>query len=1006
MKKILSVLLLIAIMLFSLASCDFLDKYLGNNSEESFTVSFETNGGSAAEAIQVENGKAISTLPTTTKDGYTFLGWYKDAELTTPWGETDTVSGDMTLYAKWSQDDVPPSPPDELMNYIVKFKLSNGSEDIAITVQENKTASRPTDPERDGYTFTGWYSDEALTTAWSFDTLITSDITIYAGWEEIQITPPITYVTLTFETNGGSAIESVTVEEGGKALRPADPTKDGHTFGGWYSDEAFTDEWSFDTPITSDITIYAKWNMVVVTPPTTQLTVTFQTGGGSTVESVTVTWGGRIVKPDSPIREGYIFAGWYADRDFTTSWDFNAIILKDTTLYAKWDKEPEPENPSVDDVVLGAVKFTVVGSSFETAYCEWEKLDGVDGYAVYCDGTKIDKELTRSYGTYYRCDVLGLAAGEHTVKVVPVKDGVELIDNASEFSATVIAHVREGFAFVGGDANGAYNSDGTLKSNARVLYINDSNKDTVTMTIQTGKSAYTECVGVQNILLALKKGYETKPICFRFIGNITDPAVLEKGDYLIDCGTTKFVGGITFEGVGNDATFNGFGLRIKNSSNIEIRNIGFMNCDSEEGDSIGLQQDNHHVWVHNCDIFYGLAGADADQDKGDGALDVKKSTYITISFNHFFDTGKSNLLGNSGESEDNYLTYHHNWYDHSDSRHPRVRTSTVHVYNNFYDGISKYGIGATMGASIFSEANCFLNTKYPMLISMQGQDIKDGEGTFSSEDGGIIKSFGDVIVGSGYGIVSYQENGTHFDCYLASSRDEKVPSNVTALKGGSDYNNFDTDTSIMYDYNPESAEDAMRTVKMYAGRVQGGDFKWTFTDADNDSYAVNAGLKSELLKYTSGLVLDDNGEDPSNPDVGGGEDVGTEDPTPTPPSIEGTIIHNFNEAGKTSDFFNINGNLNSKKGTITYNGLSLTQCLKMESSTSITFSTSGVSTITLILGGSDSKIDWRICIDGVEYTPIKPDGVNDYRVCTVELAAGAHEITKKDITNIYYIIIE
>ena len=94
-------------------------------------------------------------------------------------------------------------------------------------------------------------------------------------------------------------------------------------------------------------------------------------------------------------------------------------------------------------------------------------------------------------------------------------------------------------------------------------------------------------------------------------------------------------------------------------SNLEIRNIGVMLVDSSEGDNITLQQGNDHVWVHNCDLFYGMAGSDADQAKGDGALDCKKSTYITFSYNHFWDSGKCNLLGLSEDTTDGlYITYH------------------------------------------------------------------------------------------------------------------------------------------------------------------------------------------------------------------------------------------------------------------------------------------------------------------------------------------------------------
>lgn len=670
-----------------------------------------------------------------------------------------------------------------------------------------------------------------------------------------------------------------------------------------------------------------------------------------------------------------------------------------TTTTTTTTTAPAPD----DDPVTGTIDVFLAGYSFETIYFEWKPLAGADSYNVYCDGKKVDSELIRNYGSYYRCDILGLKSGAYTIDVYAVDNGQEVADSRTSFTRTTIAHVREGFAFVNGTSSGAYNDDGTLKSGARVLYVTNTNKDTITMNVQISKNGPEPITGLQNILTALKKGYETKPVCIRFIGNITDPAVLDKGDLLIDCGEGKFTGGITIEGVGNDATFNGFGLRIKGATNIEIRNLAFMNCDSNEGDNVSLQQDNDHIWVHNCDFFYGHAGSDSDQAKGDGALDTKKSAYVTHSFNHFYDTGKSNLQGMTSEKTENYITYHHNWYDHSDSRHPRVRTCTVHVYNNFYDGIAKYAVGSTMGSSIFVENNYFLNTKYTMLISMQGSDIgSDGTGTFSGEDGGIIKAYGNVILGTGNAPVTYQQNSSEFDCYLASSRDEKVPSSVTALKGGSTYNNFDTNASLMYSYNVETAEQAMETVKVYAGRVQGGDFKWTFTDADNDSYDVNAALKNFLINYKGTLVSTNVGngtvEGGGNANDNGGNNGGTDTPvvTPTP---EGAIVHNFHESGKTSSFFTINGNLSSSKGTVTYNGLSLTQCLKIESSTSITFTLTEARTLTLVFNPSSDAGD-AIKINGTSYD------LDSNAILTVELQAGSYSITKDDSIFLYYIILE
>ena len=307
---------------------------------------------------------------------------------------------------------------------------------------------------------------------------------------------------------------------------------------------------------------------------------------------------------------------------------------------------------------------------FESAYAEWYAVEGATGYKAYVKEAsasdsaykQLDNELIREYPDYWRVDALGLKAGSYTLKVEAVLESGSVYAQTSAIN--VYAHDRSGYGFVNGTSSGAYNDDGTLKSNAVVLYITEENKDEVSLEV-TGATS-NPCVGIQAIINGFKKGKDSRPLCVRFIGNITDMAVMDKGDIVID-GCTN---GITFEGVGEDSTINGFGIRIKNSSNVELRNLAFMNCDSSEGDNVGLQQKNDHVWVHNCDFFYGHAGSDADQVKGDGALDTKTSTYITHSYNHFYDTGKSNLQGMKSESTENYITYHHNWYDHSDSRHP------------------------------------------------------------------------------------------------------------------------------------------------------------------------------------------------------------------------------------------------------------------------------------------------------------------------------------------------
>lgn len=650
----------------------------------------------------------------------------------------------------------------------------------------------------------------------------------------------------------------------------------------------------------------------------------------------------------------------------------------------------------------GAVQLTEAGGWRETAYVQWLPVEGADAYHVYVSGEgmvnkRIDTQLIRSYGTYFRADVPGLAAGGYVLKVVPVTGGQEG-EAASTQNITVAAHDRTGFAFADGRVPGAYKADGTPKPNAVVLYITENTKNTVSIEV-TGANA-NPCVGIQTILDGFKKGRDNRPLIVRFVGRITDPAYLLNGDIVVE-NNNNAASYITLEGIGNDAVADGWGIRVKNASNVEIRNLGTMNCDSDEGDNISLQQSNEYIWVHHCDFFYGKPGGDADQAKGDGALDSKTSGFVTFAYNHFWDTGKSNLLGN-GTEEPRYLSYHHNWYDHSDSRHPRVRSHHVHVFNNYYDGVAKYGVGSTNASSVFVEANYFRNCGYPMLISMQGSDVWSSSKnandyttmpTFSKENGGVIKSYNNYMTGQkrfvAWGNTAFPNSTVDFDAYVVNSAAETVPATVTAYKGGSSYSNFDTDPQLMYTYVADTPEAARDRVMQWAGRMQGGDFKWTFNNAVDDSSSdINPGLRDALASYRSQLVAvqgDGNaqgGGDDDEDDNGGGNDG---------PAVD--LTHNFTTNGKESSFFTINGSLSDSKGSVQYGGLTLTICLKIESSTSIQFTTAKASVLTLVF---NTGFTGKIKINGTDYPAVAGK-------VTLNLAAGTHTITKADVANLYLI---
>ncbi len=348
---------------------------------------------------------------------------------------------------------------------------------------------------------------------------------------------------------------------------------------------------------------------------------------------------------------------------------------------------------------------------------------------------------------------------------------------------------------------------------------------------------------------------------------------------VIDGNKGDYNAGITVEGVGKDAAVK-FGIMFKGSHYAEIRNIASIENKSAKDDAIGFEQDNDYVWSHNNDIFYG-ADRGGDKAKGDGSLDTKSTDHITHSYNHFWDSGKANLLG-MGKDEGHFATFHHNWYDHSDSRHPRVRHYTTHVYNNYYDGIAKYGIASAEGApSIFAENNYFRNANYPFITGGQGHDIQsDGGSTVSGEPGGIIKAYGNEFEGGNFS-TSYQEDSTNFDYYQASSRDEKISSNVKG-KGGA-YNNFDT-AADFYKYNVQTALEAKTEVENYSGRVENGDIWYEFDDATEDrNYVRIPELDKILTSYESKLQKAGLGSD--NSFVVGGEGGGSTtpvDPEPDP----------------------------------------------------------------------------------------------------------------------------
>ncbi|MCK7486338.1 MAG: InlB B-repeat-containing protein [Bacillus subtilis] len=217
------------------------------------------NGGSAVGSIWPEPRDGGQCAGGSDEDvGYSFAGWYSDAGLTSAYTFTAMPGQNITLYAKWTVN-----------SFTINFNSNGGSAATSITQNYATAASAPADPTKTGYTFTGWYSDAGLTEC----LCVHHD----AGTEHHavrEVDDHRTYTIQAFNVNGGSAVGSITQNYATAVSAPADPTKTGYTFAGWYSDAGLTSAYTFTTMPAENITLYAKWTI-------SSYTITFNSNGGS-----------------------------------------------------------------------------------------------------------------------------------------------------------------------------------------------------------------------------------------------------------------------------------------------------------------------------------------------------------------------------------------------------------------------------------------------------------------------------------------------------------------------------------------------------------------------------------------------------------------------------------------------------------------------------------------------------------------------------------------------------
>lgn len=320
---------------------------IGNKKTITYDISFETNGGSLVESQIVNEGEQVKKPVDPTKDGYMFVEWTYQGKT---YDFSLEVTSNLTLTAKWFELE------EDVETFIVKFETDGGTTISNQIVEKGNKVAKPIDPVKEGYTFEGWTLNGEV---YDFEKNVEENIELKAKWEKVKetnnnttnnnssnnnsgsnnnnnttkpttpTTPTVKKYTVTFNSNGGSTVKSQTVTEGDKASKPSNPTRSGYTFAGWTLNGSAYD---FNSVVKSNITLVAKWNE----NSKAKYTVTFNSNGGSSVSSQTVTEGSKATRPSNPTKAGYNFGGWLLNG---STYDFNSSVTGNITLVAKWNQK-------------------------------------------------------------------------------------------------------------------------------------------------------------------------------------------------------------------------------------------------------------------------------------------------------------------------------------------------------------------------------------------------------------------------------------------------------------------------------------------------------------------------------------------------------------------------------------------------------------------------------------------------------------------------------------------
>ena len=714
-----------------------------------------------------------------------------------------------------------------LEKFTVNFHPNNDTTIVSANVVTGRTINLPT-VSKSGYKLEGWYTTSTFdsNTEFTSTTQVTANLDLYAKWRELTADEK---ATVTFSVGRTDVTyTSIEVEKGKPVATPQTISVNGYRFDGWYTNSACTTKYNGGN-ISADTTLYGKY--------IEQCTITYKDSENNVITTKNVDYETAFQNVESvtaPYVQGKIFEYWVKEGttvEFTGTEDITTNI----TLVAKY------RDQTAADVTIN---FTAQEGLEEAAYLEFDKYDAAEAYSLYkvADNGTTTKLTGKNYyvtetQTSARIDILGLSAGNYKFMVAPVIAGNDVVSLGKQTNTLAVeAYDRSGFAFFNyNEGVGAYKDNGELKDNAIVLYVTDQNKNTVTLSYGgvtvTGIGNILNSVGADNGSgtasnggkantnqgIIKKLGDNNIPLVVRFVGCVSNTGLYQRSTFnassaplingltiydSIDNGGTDGDNGhmarmksgknITIEGVGSNATIDGWGFHFMAESSsptlgksFEVRNLKFINTPEDAIGMEGIQASKNassdlsasveRCWIHNNE-FYGpsiSSPAESDKSEGDGSCDFKRGQYLTVSYNYFEGCHKTNLVGSADYSLQFNLTYHHNYWYMCKARGPLTRRANVHMYNNVFYGQTDYAMNTRADAYIYSEYNLFYACKSPQAV-----------------EGGAIKSYNDSISS-----VIWNKGS---QATVVTDKSTRVSNNCQFSARNINYSNFDTDSTQSY----------------------------------------------------------------------------------------------------------------------------------------------------------------------------------------------------------------